>query len=128
MRFFIERTAFLFCKVNAFRYRGYYYDTETGYYYLQSRYYDPNVGRFISADDVEYLGADGTPLSYNLYAYCLNDPINFMDPRSGKPFEKASDAYEYYKENVKDPKEKAKWKQFFKSQGWRRSHMDLPHK
>ena len=40
--------------VNPFRYRGYYYDNETGLYYLQSRYYDPNVGRFINADEVTY--------------------------------------------------------------------------
>ena len=47
---------------------------ETGFYYLQSRYYDPEIGRFINADDVLMLGADGTPLSYNLYAYCYCYP------------------------------------------------------
>ena len=52
---------------------------ETGLYYLQSRYYDPETGRFINADSVSYLGADGTPLSYNLYAYCLNNPVNRTD-------------------------------------------------
>ena len=64
---------------NPFRYRGYYYDTETGLYYLQSRYYSPEFGRFISADDAAYLGADGEVLSYNLFAYCLNNPINRTD-------------------------------------------------
>ena len=70
MRFSIERTAFLFCKVNAFRYRGYYYDTETGYYYLQSRYYDPNVGRFISADPIlDTNSAVGLSLCDLVYLY-----------------------------------------------------------
>ena len=48
-------------------------------YYLQSRYYDPETGRFINADDVALLGADGTPLSYNLFAYCKNNPVLFED-------------------------------------------------
>jgi len=69
-----------FQKAILFRYRGYIYDTETQLYYLQSRYYDPAVGRFINADDISYLGADGTLLSYNLYAYCKNNPINDIDP------------------------------------------------
>ena len=54
-------------------------DTETTLYYLQSRYYDPEMGRFINADDTTYLGADGTHLSNNLYAYCANNPINRTD-------------------------------------------------
>ena len=45
--------------LNPLRYRGYYYDSETGFYYVSSRYYDPEIGRFINADDAEYLGADG---------------------------------------------------------------------
>ncbi len=65
------------------RYRGYYYDTETGLYYLQSRYYDPETGRFLNADDVKYLGKTETLLSYNAFAYCENDPANNADP-SGK--------------------------------------------
>lgn len=64
---------------NPFRYRGYYYDEEVGLYYLNSRYYDPRTGRFLNADDTAYLGADGTPLSYNLFAYCMNNPINYFD-------------------------------------------------
>jgi RHS repeat-associated protein len=58
---------------NPLRYRGYYYDSELGMYYLQSRYYDPNTGRFLNADDTAYLGADGTPESYNLFAYCFHN-------------------------------------------------------
>ena len=63
--------------INPLRYRGYYYDTETGFYFLQSRYYDPTVGRFINAD--EYVSTEQGISSYNMFAYCLNDPINRFD-------------------------------------------------
>ena len=62
--------------VNPFRYRGYYYDTESGIYYLQSRYYDPTTGRFVNADSFEYLGASDNIKSYNLFAYCSNKSDN----------------------------------------------------
>ena len=65
--------------INPIRYRSYYYDKETNLYYLQSRYYDPETGRFLNADDVDYLGARGTVLSYNLFAYCENAPIDGVD-------------------------------------------------
>ena len=65
-------------ETNPLRYRGYYYDNETGYYYLQSRYYDPELGRFISADDFDYIGTDGK-YTTNAYAYCLNSPVNYYD-------------------------------------------------
>ena len=65
-------------QINPIRYRGYYYDTETGFYYLQSRYYDPKVRRFLNADGI--LGANQDLLSYNLFAYCSNDRVNFCDP------------------------------------------------
>lgn len=61
------------------KYRGYVYDNETGLYYLQSRYYDPETGRFINADDVEYIGASGTMLGYNAFAYCGNEPVGNSD-------------------------------------------------
>ena len=65
--------------VNPLRYRGYYYDAETGFYYLQSRYYDPEIGRFINADS--YASTDATGLlSTNMFAYCENDPVNKSDP------------------------------------------------
>lgn len=67
-------------KNNPFRYRGYVYDEETGFYYVSSRYYDPEVGRFINADESTYLGASGTVLGYNLFAYCENNPVNYEDP------------------------------------------------
>ena len=63
---------------NPFRYRGYYYDSESGLYYLQSRYYDPVTCRFVSADS-QISGVGGEILGYNLYAYCQNDPINMGD-------------------------------------------------
>ena len=64
---------------NSIRYRGYVYDTETGLYYLQSRYYDPETGRFLNADDVDYIGYSGEQLSYNAFAYCENNPIDLVD-------------------------------------------------
>ena len=63
---------------NPLRYRGYYYDNETGFYYLQSRYYDPETGRFINADS--QLNAKDGILGYNLFAYCNNNPIMYSDP------------------------------------------------
>ena len=65
--------------LNPFAYRGYCYDYDMGMYYLQSRYYDPNTGRFINADDTNYLNATGTVLGCNLFAYCENDPVNRVD-------------------------------------------------
>ena len=61
--------------VNPFRYRGYYYDTETELYYLQTRYYDPETGRFLSADDISYLDPE-TINGLNQFAYCYSNPIN----------------------------------------------------
>ncbi|MCH5192125.1 MAG: RHS repeat-associated core domain-containing protein, partial [Oscillospiraceae bacterium] len=65
--------------LNPIRYRGYYYDAETGMYYVGSRYYDPQVGRWINADDTAYLGAGETLVSYNLFAYCSNNPVTGYD-------------------------------------------------
>lgn len=61
---------------NPFRYRGYYYDNESGFYYLQSRYYDSVTGRFLNADEqINDNGIIGT----NLFTYCNNNPINMVD-------------------------------------------------
>ena len=65
--------------VNPLRYRGYFYDTETGLYYLKSRYYDPEVGRFINPDAFATTDVDGV-LSANMFAYCENNPVNKEDP------------------------------------------------
>ena len=65
-------------ELNPFRYRGYYYDSETGYYYLQTRYYNPDLGRFLNADG--YVNANGDILGYNMFAYCSNNPVNKIDP------------------------------------------------
>ncbi len=64
--------------INPIRYRGYYFDGETGLYYLQSRYYDPEVCRFINADDVSYLDPKSIN-GINLYAYCVNNPVMLTD-------------------------------------------------
>ena len=67
-------------KNNPFRYRGYVYDEETEFYYVQSRYYNPEIGRWINADIPETLTADFENFAqYNLFAYCFNDPVNMSD-------------------------------------------------
>lgn len=68
-------------EVNPVRYRSYYYDNETELYYLQSRYYDPAVGRFINADSL--VSTDLAVLAQNMYAYCENNPVNGED-QNGK--------------------------------------------
>ena len=64
--------------LNPFRYRGYYYDTETGLYFLKTRYYDPETGRFITIDDISYIDPE-TINGLNLYAYCGNNPVMRTD-------------------------------------------------
>ena len=66
--------------LNPFRYRGYYYDVETDLYYLESRYYDPETGRFLNADSLSYLGEGSDLQNYNLYSYCENNPVMYSDP------------------------------------------------
>ncbi|MGF0108615.1 MULTISPECIES: RHS repeat-associated core domain-containing protein [unclassified Clostridium] len=58
-------------------YRGYRYDTETGLYYLNARYYNPEWGRFINADGI--VGTQGELLSANMFAYCKNNPVNLSE-------------------------------------------------
>ena len=82
-------------KFNIFTYRGYIYDTQTGFYYLQSRYYDPAVGRFLNADAVDYLGATGTVLGYNLYAYCENNAIKYVDTLGFGPWSRLLNVIDY---------------------------------
>lgn len=71
----IDTSGINLSSINPFRYRNYYRDDETGWYYLNSRYYNPLVKRFITMDDIDYLGASGSVLSYNLFSYCENNPV-----------------------------------------------------
>ena len=64
--------------LNPFRYRSYYYDNDLGLYYLQSRYYDAEIGRFINADG--YITTGQGVMSYNMYSYCQNNPVMYSDP------------------------------------------------
>ena len=65
-------------EINPIRYRGYYYDAETNFYYLNSRYYDPGICRFINVDGYVTTGQGLT--SFNMFAYCGNNPVNRVDP------------------------------------------------
>ena len=64
---------------NPIRYRGYYYDSETSLYYLNSRYYDPAMRRFINADDIDCLGINREFVSFDLFSYCGNNPVTRKD-------------------------------------------------
>ena len=75
----VVRVAFL----NPVTYRGYFYDYELGLYYLQSRYYDPETGRFVSADERQDTGAN--VLGTNMYSYCYNNPLNYTDVTGNEP-------------------------------------------
>ena len=84
-------------EINPLRYRGYYYDNETGFYYLQSRYYDPANRRFINADGL--ISFDCGFSGLNMYSYCGNCPVACSDP-NGASFisdliEKAKDLLRY---------------------------------
>ena len=68
---------------NPYRYRGYRYDSETGLYYLQSRYYNPDWIKFINADSI--IGISGVLLSHNAFAYCANNSINMIDSEGYLP-------------------------------------------
>ncbi len=70
--------------INPFRYKGYYYDTDTDMYYCKSRYYNPVLGRYISPDSIEYLDSNNIN-GMNLYAYCGNNPVNYVDPDGHMP-------------------------------------------
>lgn len=73
----------LAAKVNPFKFKGYFFDNETGFYYLKSRYYSPELGRFISADGE--IGQVGNTMGMNLFAYCKNNPINLSDEGGNWP-------------------------------------------
>lgn len=69
--------------INPFRYRSYYYDSETNLYYLNSRYYNPDMGRFVNADGI--IGSVTVDTEYNLYNYSANNPINMIDSGGENP-------------------------------------------
>ena len=69
---------------NPFRYRGYYYDNETGFYYLNSRYYNPEVGRFVNSDAYATTNVFGL-LGSNMFSYCYNNPIKYSDDNGRNP-------------------------------------------
>ena len=71
-------------QINPIRYRGYYWDSETNWYYLNARYYSPEWRRFISPDDTAYLNPENVN-GLNLYCYCNNDPVNYADPSGHNP-------------------------------------------
>ena len=70
-------------QINPIRYRSYYYDSETGLYYLQSRYYDPELGRFVNGD---CLLNQESAIGNNMFAYSLNNPVNMADTSGNLPF------------------------------------------
>ena len=76
----VSYTSTTAAQYNPFRYRGYYYDTDLGMYYLQSRYYDPATARFINVDDISIITATPAALTdKNLFAYCDNNPVVRID-------------------------------------------------
>ena len=74
-------------EINPLRYRGYYYDNETGFYYLQSRYYDPVNRRFINADGL--ISSNWSFSGLNMFVYCENDPVGRSDPSGIEKRERA---------------------------------------
>ena len=88
-------------QLNPFRYRSYYYDTETGFYYVSSRYYNPEVGRYLNADSV-MAGVGGSVQGYNLFAYCFNNPVNMSDSSGHWP-QWIKDAANWVNNNIVQP-------------------------
>ena len=70
-------------ELNPYLYRGYRYDQETGLYYLNSRYYDPETGRFVNADG--YASTGDSSVACNMFAYCLDNPVNLIDAEGTWP-------------------------------------------
>ena len=91
--------------LNPFRYRGYYYDTETGLYYLQSRYYNPKWGRFLNADG--YVNANGDLIGFNMYAYCGNNPVGRLD-FSGYSWEELEELGDFVATSYRSVRQKIK--------------------
>ena len=88
-------------QLNPFRYRSYYYDNETGLYYVSSRYYDPEVSRYLNADSV-LSGTGESVQGYNLFAYCFNNPVNMSDSSGHWP-KWIENAANWVKNNIVQP-------------------------
>lgn len=83
--------------INPYRYRSYYYDKETGLYYLKTRYYNPKWGRFINSDGVI---VNSDVIKGNLYSYCANDPINNIDKNGCKSKKKKKSKFKKFMNGV----------------------------
>ncbi|MDD4440020.1 MAG: RHS repeat-associated core domain-containing protein, partial [Tissierellia bacterium] len=83
------------------RYAGYYFDEETGLYYLKSRYYSPETGRFLTKDAYSYVKNE-SPQTLNLYVYCGNNPVNLTDPTGTNWISDVGDAIGDWLNNIND--------------------------
>ena len=81
--------------IKPLRYRGYYYDSETGMYYLKSRYYDPATKRFLNADGL--VSSSIEDVAKNMFTYCLNNPVIYVDSEGNCPYKPTS--YDFYRLN-----------------------------
>ena len=88
-------------EINPLRYRGYYYDSETGFYYLRSRYYDPENHRFINADSIDAILSAGD-MGCNMYSYCYNSPINQVDENGRLP-QWVKDGCSWFNQHITQP-------------------------
>lgn len=100
-----ETTNTAVAAANPIRYRGYYYDSDTGLYYCNARYYSPKWRRFISPDDTAYLDPESVN-GLNLYCYCNNDPVNKTDP-NGHSFVSLLNSVNFVFSAIKAPVETA---------------------
>ncbi|MFZ5352577.1 MAG: RHS repeat-associated core domain-containing protein [Bacillota bacterium] len=86
---------------NPYKYAGYQHDPETGLYYLNARMYDPMIARFLQEDT--YRGSINDPLSLNLYTYCSNEPIMYVDPSGHRAIDINEDENRLNKQKLRDP-------------------------
>ena len=82
------------------RYRGYFFDNDTGLYYIQGRYYNPEMCRFINADRISDIGYNGTALNYNLYTYCKNNPMMYVIDNKDTSFSNTINSNYFYNKRI----------------------------